>query len=169
MNNPDTPKSTENQLPHEVVAALRRQNGPPQNVPKSIDDMVLADAVAHLNKIRRPASEKLRQRNFAWVAWSTGTLAAAVLLLALMPMEPQQPARSPTSIAMNDAATINETAGDFVMGDVDQNGQVDILDAFALARTVESGDDQSARWDQNDDGTTDHSDINLIAMNAVML
>lgn len=169
MNNPDKKDLTEDKLPQEVTAALRQRYGPQQSIPKSIDNVVLADAMAHLSKIRKPARKKLRQRNFTWLAWSAGTIAAAVLLFALMPPQPQHPAQLPGSIAMNDTATFNELADSFVTGDVDQNGQVDILDAFALARTVESGSDLSVGWDQNGDGTTDHTDINLIAMNAVML
>ena len=72
-------------------------------------------------------------------------------------------------MALNDTSSAGEMEQTFVSSDVDQDGQVDILDAFALARSVKSGSSQSNRWDQNGDGSTDQTDINLIAMNAVML
>ena len=72
-------------------------------------------------------------------------------------------------MALNDKSSAGEMEQTFVSSDVDQDGQVDILDAFALARSVKSGSSQANRWDQNGDGSTDQTDINLIAMNAVML
>ena len=54
MNDSNTPESTEDQLPHEVVAAIRRQSGPPLNVSQTVENAILSDAAAHLSGIRKP-------------------------------------------------------------------------------------------------------------------
>ena len=169
MNDSNTPESTEDQLPHEVVAAIRRQSGPPLNVSQTVENAILSDAAAHLSGIRRPNIKPPARQRFRWVAWSTGIIAAAVLLFAVLPQTIQEPASHPQSMALNDKSSAGEMEQTFVSSDVDQDGQVDILDAFALARSVKSGSSQANRWDQNGDGSTDQTDINLIAMNAVML
>jgi hypothetical protein len=52
--------------------------------------------------------------------------------------------------------------------DIDENGTVDILDAYAMARRLESGESADT-WDFNSDGQLDESDIQLVAFDAVML
>ena len=53
--------------------------------------------------------------------------------------------------------------------DVDGNGHVDILDAFALARRVESSGEIDRSWDMNRDGLVDSEDVDHIALAAVRL
>jgi hypothetical protein len=52
--------------------------------------------------------------------------------------------------------------------DVDENGTVDILDAYMLARLLESGT-SDGHWDFNSDGQLNEEDIRLVAFDAVML
>ena len=169
MNDSNTPESTEDQLPHEVVAAIRRQSGPPLNVSQTVENAILSDAAAHLSGIRKPNIKAKERQHFRWVAWSTGTIAAALLLFALLPQTIKEPASRSSPMALNDTSSMGEMEQTFLSSDVDQDGQVDILDAFALARSVKSGSSLANQWDQNGDGSTDQTDINLIAMNAVML
>ena len=56
---------------------------------------------------------------------------------------------------------------DSLQRDVDRNGRVDILDAFALARMIRQ--DDSAFNDINGDGRADQLDIDLVARDAVRL
>ena len=53
--------------------------------------------------------------------------------------------------------------------DIDQNGRVDILDAFKLARYVESAELTDKKWDINGDGLVNNNDVDLVASAAVRL
>jgi hypothetical protein len=53
--------------------------------------------------------------------------------------------------------------------DIDRNGRVDILDAFKLARHVESADHTEKKWDINGDGLVNSNDVDLVASAAVRL
>ncbi len=55
-----------------------------------------------------------------------------------------------------------------VAGDLDRSGRVTILDAFALARQLDSGSSPAAS-DFNGDGLIDRGDVDAIAMLAVRL
>lgn len=166
MNQPDTPEMPEDQLPQDVVAALRTRYGPPGDIPKDRDESVLQDAAAHLQQISpaKPAVAPSSPRR--WAAWSVGTLIAAALLVAIVPWNPQEP-ENPTV-----ASAVRLEAGDqmesLLRGDIDRNGTVNILDAYAMARNIEQGQARP-EWDQNGDGTTDRDDIDLIAQAAVTL
>ena len=47
--------------------------------------------------------------------------------------------------------------------------EVTILDAFALARRIESPNPPGKEWDYNGDGVVDQGDVNMLAMAAVQL
>ena len=53
--------------------------------------------------------------------------------------------------------------------DIDRNGCVDILDAFKLARHIESAEVREAKWDINGDGLVDRADVDVVAFAAVRL
>ncbi len=53
--------------------------------------------------------------------------------------------------------------------DIDRNGRVDILDAFKLARYVESAERTEKKWDVNGDGLVNSNDVDLVASAAVRL
>ena len=55
----------------------------------------------------------------------------------------------------------------FERADVDQNGRVDILDAFALARRIQQG--AAGGFDLNGDGVVDKLDVDFVAAQAVRL
>ena len=167
MNEFPTPDSPEDQLPQEVVAALRQRNGPPGDIPNSVENAILAHAAVHLSQVSQPKIQPQKNRRFAWVAWSSGTLAAALLLFALIPSKPDFPAER--SVTFGEPESVSSSLERLLNGDIDHSGEINILDAFALARTIESGSNDLPRWDQNGDGITDQLDINLIAQNAVML
>lgn len=170
MNETPNPDSSEDQLPHEVVAALRERHGPGGEIPNSVSDAILANASAHLSQISRPQKARKSNSRFRWVAWSSGTIAAAALLFALMPSGPQQPELSRNMVADAETFVMQELADEGVLsGDIDQSGRIDILDAFALARQVDSNSEYTSQWDQNGDGRMDQDDVDLIALNAVTL
>jgi len=53
--------------------------------------------------------------------------------------------------------------------DIDENGRVDILDAFKLALYVESAERTEKKWDINGDGLVNSNDVDLVASAAVRL
>jgi hypothetical protein len=53
--------------------------------------------------------------------------------------------------------------------DINHDGQVDILDAFALARQIEAGSPTAANLDLNRDGVVNRRDVELVAARAVRL
>ena len=115
-------------------------------VPPAVDDAVLRQANRHL--------EKLAPTQFTWksfVPW-----AAMAACLALAAWFEQRSANRPDH-------------GTFAREDINRDGRVDILDAFALARKIESGERLDQRWDINGDGRIDRADANAIAARAVSL
>ena len=56
-----------------------------------------------------------------------------------------------------------------IPGDVDRSGRVDIVDAYALAVHLRSGQKVEAVFDVNGDGTVDERDVEEIARRSVAL
>ena len=118
-------------------------------VPPEVDRAVLA---MYRRRFARPVGRVVALR---WAA--AGAVAAALLLgIALM-----LPARWRTSARATSPLAVRQ--------DVDRNGRVDILDAFALARRVETGRGLSDEWDFNGDGAVDRADADVVAGAAVSL
>lgn len=133
--------------PARLVAALKEP--PPRRVfvPPTVDDAVLAAARRHLARPPRFGFAGLRP----WLFWP----AAATVGIALIGI----------------GLFLARQAGwppEFAREDINRDGQVDILDAFALARAVRGGD-QPSSLDLNGDGTVDGRDAEQIAAQAVKL
>ncbi len=62
-----------------------------------------------------------------------------------------------------------EALASVVSTDFDNNGRVDILDAFKLAKIIQSETSVDKKWDINGDGLVDESDVDNIALVAVSL
>jgi len=56
-----------------------------------------------------------------------------------------------------------------IPGDVDRSGAVDILDAYALALRIRSGERLDPRWDFNGDGVVDQKDVDAVGMTSVSI
>lgn len=91
----------------------------------------------------------------SWAAWSA---VAAALVLGFWLIQswvgPKQTSPTVKAIARED---------------VNRDGQVDIFDAFALARLLESQRNPSLELDMDRDGAIDQEDIDHIALRAVRL
>ncbi len=85
--------------------------------------------------------------------------AAAVIIFAISLNLTQKP--GPT--------TSKSLLGEVRAVDIDENGRVDILDAFKLARYVESTERNEKKWDINGDGLVNSNDVDLVASAAVRL
>lgn len=53
--------------------------------------------------------------------------------------------------------------------DLDRSGRVDILDAYLLARRIQTGGSLDPSWDLNGDGVVDRRDVDEIARRSVAL
>ena len=140
---------------------------PPFSVPPEVDRAVMEQANRRF--IRRD-----RRRQFRWPGLWRIAAAAAVIIFAFSLNLTQKPGPTTDSSLTVEARAL----------DIDRNGRVDILDAFKLARHVESADyteinlspvsstGQALRkqgWDINGDGLVNHSDVDKVAFAAVRL
>jgi len=132
------------EAPAKLVSALRQFPGEKIFVPPTTDEAILRAARAQL----RPA----RKTSFNWwrlAPWAAGAATCTVLLFLSL----QTPKLAPK----------------FAREDLDRDGAVDILDAFALARKVETGDAFEASIDLNGDGKMDQRDVAVLSARAVTL
>jgi hypothetical protein len=94
-------------------------------------------------------------RRLLWVRWAAPLAAAAAIALGCVLWFGHSPAgRVQTAFAAED---------------IDHNGRVDIVDAFQLARHIESGHGINPLWDFNGDGVIDRKDVDEVASAAVAL
>ena len=135
--------------PTELVRALRELPQERIFVPRTLDEAVLRAARKHL------AGEN--KRRVGWFRLMPWTVAVALLALVLLLAE------------VFTSKLAKQRAPAFALEDVNHNGRVDILDAFALAKQIRTQSVTSARWDMNGDGVVDERDVAVIAARAVRL
>lgn len=132
---------------------LRSALGRIPRVPSELDRRIVAAGVAHIAGGRRRMLLVLR--------W-TGAVAAAALVAIALRFTVYE-GRSPSvSAPAGGEALVAST------GDLNRDGQVNILDAYLLARRVEAGQPELG-IDVNRDGQVDLSDADALAMLAVEL
>ncbi len=150
---------------------LRTLWEPAGPVPAQAEQAILNQARHRLGRSRRVI---IRLR------WAAGAVAAAAVLVigvvlyqAADHLNPQSAIRNPQFVDSRVAqqAISTRIRPDLAEGraDIDSNGRVDILDAFRLARHVESRGQTKTQWDLNDDGLVDRKDVDLVAFAAVRL
>ena len=135
-------------IPPRLAADLRRLYSGPVNVPSNVDEVILNQARS------RFAGRRRVRLILALAAPAAAAAAIAGILITAWPAASPPALHSP-SVAKADPA------------DVDHNGRVDILDALALARQIESG--RTSAGDLNGDGRVDAADVEAIARSAVRL
>jgi Dockerin type I domain len=143
---------SDDSVPEFVLSTLKDRYGPTPDVPTAIDQAILADAQRYLAERVQPVR---RRRQWSVLRWATigSTVAAACLMVVTF--WPRHVANDGLS-----SVAVNEN-------DIDENGRVDILDAFVMARQIQTGDSRAR--DLNHDGQRDQLDVDLVARNAVML
>jgi len=134
----------------ELSRELKALFSPSSGVPGRVDRAVAGAARNHL---ARPT------RKLWWLKWTVPATAAAAIALACVFWPGQNPKPRPVA----------EMAAAALPGDIDHNGKVDILDAFKLARHVESAPPMDRAWDINGDGAVDRLDVDAVAFAAVRL
>ncbi len=133
------------QIPAELAQRIKALYQEQLPIPFFVDELVLAKARAHLE---RPARSRIVVASFRWVA------AAAVVTFGAWLGSLWFTAKSPATTARED---------------INQDGRVDILDAFALARRLQQGAVLRPLFDFNGDGVVDQKDIDAVAARAVKL
>ena len=159
MHNPadNRPLDAEADVSQALRDDLAALFGPDVAVPPAVDAAVMARARGHLGR-RRWRGPALR-----WAAAAAAAAAAAVFVLvmpALTSREAPEASRPAPMVAK---------AAPGLRDDINGDGQVDVLDAFALARSVENKQKLAAAWDLNRDGVVDRKDADAVAMAAVSL
>jgi hypothetical protein len=154
MQTPDRHNNQEDealQAPPKLVAALKQLQREPLFIPKTTDEAVLRAARQHLG-----ARQSRKAVLFGiWKPW----LAAATVAVLLLAVMPQFLRHFPSQ--GNQARSARE--------DVNHDGRVDILDAFALASQIKAGRLPTLQMDLNGDGVVDERDVATIAARAVRL
>jgi len=126
---------------------------PPGAVPQQVDKAIV-DRARH--RLTRP------RRLIIPLRWAAATAAAAVIAISAILYQGRAPLNHQSSI-------INYQSGRPGPADIDGNGRVDILDAFRLARHIESRGPADMKWDLNGDGLLDRKDVDAVAFAAVRL
>lgn len=127
---------------------------PQRCVPPEVDRAVLDRAQKHFAQMQPDKSKRLRVH---W-AWRIAAAAAVIILAFSLDLTKQG---GPTT----DSFSVRESRA----VDIDQNGRVDILDAFKLAKQIESAGPAETEWDINGDGLIDRGDVDVVALAAVRL
>ena len=150
----------EPEAPNELVDDLAALYGADVEVPPEVDRAILTAARERIRSLR-PAERRWPRLVLRWApAGAAAAVAAIMVLLFLVPA--LQPARESTQRA----AALKRVP---VREDIDESGEVDILDAFVLARRIESNNELPTNWDMNGDGAVDRADVDQIAFAAVNL
>lgn len=127
---------------------LRALYQPAGSVPPEVDKAILDQARRRLAK-PRPLILRIR--------WAGGiAAAAAVVAIGVFLYTGSAPHNHQSAVAERRL-------------DIDGNGRVDILDAFRLAKGIESRGPTAAGWDINADGRLDREDVDAVAFAAVRL
>jgi hypothetical protein len=126
---------------------------PQFSVPPEVDRAIIDKANQRLVQRYWP------RRVFRHISLWRVAAAAAVIIFAFSLNLTQKPGPTTTSSFIVEARAV----------DIDENGRVDILDAFKLARYVEASGRTVKEWDINGDGLVDRNDVDLVALAAVRL
>lgn len=134
--------------PDKLVAALKELPARRVFVPPTVDEAVLRAAKQHLIKPQQRGFDVF----FAWLRWPVW-VAVCLAIIGLVFFFAR-----PTGVAPLIARE-----------DINHDGQVNILDAFQLARELQSGQKLASGLDLNGDGAVNRRDVEIIAIQAVKL
>jgi hypothetical protein len=125
--------------------------------PELADIEVPTEQDLSLRRMARQAAARGARRRY-WLAGAMAVAAAAAILLAVWRLGGDDPApKHSRRVAVSPAGP----------QDLNRDGRVDILDAFALARSLERGGETRPEWDVNGDSVVDRRDVDAIAARIV--
>lgn len=175
MTSSDDLPTPEDSLPDAVIRRLQNADRVPFEVPTDQHEQILQQARGEL----MPVSVRTPGRRWLRISAVVSSVCAALLLFGVIRFI--RPANPIVNSEMA-GTTVESVRGRRQLNfgtdapalsamnpkDIDENGTVDILDAYALARRLENGD-SSGPWDFNRDGQLNEDDVRLVALDAVML
>ncbi len=132
---------------------LRTLFKPQLSVPPEVDRAVIDKSHQHF------IPKHWRHRIFKHISLWRIAAAAAVVIFAFSLNLTKKPGPTTSRSVLAEAQAV----------DIDRNGRVDILDAFKLARHIESANRTDKKWDINEDGVVNRKDVDLVALAAVRL
>ena len=135
----------EDQLPENLRADLAAMFSRSPHVSGDLDRSILEAGRLTLQGVRTS------RRKLA--TWAAAACAAACLTVAVLTLDP---------FGVDDARQ-------FARADLDRSGDVDILDAFYLARHLDGGEEFDPNLDVNGDGRIDQRDVDFLAYRAVSI
>ena len=168
MGNPPnkSPGEDENLASPDRLSSGLKSLYPVPIVPRELDESILSEARRALSvlatdsvesRLARPGNpwgKSSRSRSGRLLTFPRWLAAAAVLVAAAIILA---------------VIGIPIRRGVVLAGDLDRNGTLDMLDAFALARRIQTGVAPGREFDFNGDGVVDQRDIDWIARRAVQL
>lgn len=162
---PDESPTPDEVLPDVIIDGLRELDRVPFDVSPEQHNDILQSAREHLKPSRLPRPV----RRWRYIVAVTGSVCAALLVFGFMQLGTHDRFDQTAKLQMQadtlpDADTRNPK-------DIDENGTVDILDAYVMARRLQTNEHDEAlnKWDFNSDGQLDEDDIQMVALEAVML
>lgn len=153
-------------LPKPIIDALREMDGPAVMPDPIRDADVLSGARQHL-------AGAVPRRRSRWRLAITGATSGAVAAAAMVGIVVYigNPASEPIAMQADEMAmtkAMPTITAPPMPGDINHNGSVDILDAYALAKRIETGQVDEMH-DLNANDQIDQHDIDWIAHRAVAL
>lgn len=153
-------------LPPAIIDALRELDGPAVLPDPQRDADVLSGARQHLVGSAQ-VQRKRRNLRLFFAGGAGGAIAAAAMIAIVVFIG--NPFRNEAPLADMAAMSPSESEAHLALaGDLDQDGRIDILDAYALAKRIEQGQPAN-EFDLNTDGQINQRDIDWIANQAVAL
>ncbi len=155
---PNIPTDSDLQTPPAFARDLKALYAPPSAIPPSIDEAILA-------RTRRLSVGRRRKRLLLRWAVPPAAAAAVIMWVVFNPFVTPD-ADDPPHF---ESAGIVATRQFADHRDIDGNGRVNILDALALARSINDNRVAEQPWDFNGDGAIDRHDVDTVAQSAVSL
>ena len=127
-----------------------------------LDDRMAGLARDHAARVRKELAARAgdgRRRIFRFAPWAAAAAGIAIAAVAAVAWLGVHGGARPAAVPADGIARAD---------DLNRDGRVDVLDAFALARAVDAGEGKPA-WDLNRDGAVDRADVDAVALAAVSL
>lgn len=153
-------------LPPAIIDALRDLDGPSVLPDAQRDADLLSGARQHL--ATAGLSRKRRNLRLFFAGGAGGAIAAAAMIafVVFIGNPAHEPQADQAFVATNEPAGPQQITTR--QGDIDANGTIDILDAYALAKRLNRGEADPSS-DLNNDGQVNQRDIDFLANQAVSL
>ena len=137
--------SDSERLAHDLKALYEPKGLVPPQVDRAVMDLAA----------RRLAARPKHRRFIHWPAYAASAAAVIVICLLVSDLSKKPQPDGPVAPVANQM-------------DINADGVVDVLDAFKLAKAVDS-DAAGSQWDMNADGVVDSRDVDHVATAAVRL